>query len=35
MYKCGVDFDAGLPAKNAEKFVASVNSARTSGHSFP
>jgi len=35
MYKCGVDLDAGLPAKNAEKFTASVNCPRRSGHSFP
>jgi hypothetical protein len=24
MYKCGVDFTAGIPAKNIEKFAASA-----------
>jgi len=30
MYRCGVDFEAGLPAKKAEKFIASANCARRS-----
>jgi hypothetical protein len=34
MYKCGVDFDAALPAKKAEKAVASANCPRRSDHPF-
>jgi hypothetical protein len=31
MYRCGVDFEAGLPEKNTEKLAASVTYSNKSG----